>query len=157
LTRRNDCVSYERVFVWYYTDEPARWQAGAPLYFEEENEANYFDRTAGMSCSAVFLLHVCCEPALGGLQPMCRSMQVKRMDFTCRKGGVVRSKGTVKWFNDRKGFGFITVEDGKDVFVHYSALQGDGFKTLKEGEAVEFDVVDGAKGPQATNVMRLSA
>ncbi len=69
----------------------------------------------------------------------------------------MKSKGTVKWFNDRKGFGFITVEDGKDVFVHYSALQGDGFKTLKEGEAVEFDVVDGAKGPQATNVVRLTA
>jgi CspA family cold shock protein len=73
------------------------------------------------------------------------------------RGGVVRSKGTVKWFNDRKGFGFIKLEDGKDVFVHYSALQGDGFKTLKEGEAVEFDVVDGAKGPQAANVVRISA
>jgi len=68
----------------------------------------------------------------------------------------VRSKGTVKWFKDRKGFGFIKLEDGKDVFVHYSALQGDGFKTLKEGESVEFDVVDGSKGPQAANVSRLS-
>lgn len=67
----------------------------------------------------------------------------------------MRSKGTVKWFNDRKGFGFIHVEDGADVFVHYSALQGDGFKTLKEGEAVEFDLVEGAKGPQAANVLKL--
>ena len=73
-----------------------------------------------------------------------------------RKGGHVKNKGTVKWFNDRKGFGFIKLEDGKDVFVHYSALQGDGFKTLKEGESVEFEVVDGAKGPQAANVVRLS-
>lgn len=71
--------------------------------------------------------------------------------------GIMKNKGTVKWFNDRKGFGFIKLNDGKDIFVHYSALQGDGFKTLKEGESVEFDVVDGTKGPQAANVVRLSA
>ena len=62
------------------------------------------------------------------------------------------AKGRVKWFNDKKGFGFIQVEDGKDVFVHHTAIQGEGFKSLKEGEEVEFEVSQGAKGPQATNV-----
>ncbi len=69
----------------------------------------------------------------------------------------MKSVGTVKWFNDRKGFGFITLEDGNDVFVHFSAVQGEGFRTLKEGETVEFDVTSGGKGPQATNVVRMSA
>ncbi len=64
------------------------------------------------------------------------------------------ASGTVKWFDPKKGYGFITMEDGKDVFVHYSALQGDGFKSLKEGENVEFDIVQGAKGPQAANVSK---
>lgn len=62
------------------------------------------------------------------------------------------SKGTVKWFNNQKGYGFITSEDGKDVFVHFSGLNMEGFKTLEEGAAVEFDITDGAKGPQAVNV-----
>ena len=62
------------------------------------------------------------------------------------------SKGTVKWFNNQKGYGFITAEDGKDVFVHFSGLHMEGFKTLEEGAAVEFDITDGAKGPQAVNV-----
>lgn len=62
------------------------------------------------------------------------------------------AQGSVKWFNDQKGFGFITQEDGPDVFVHYSAVQGEGFKSLEEGQAVEFDVTDGPKGPQASRV-----
>lgn len=62
------------------------------------------------------------------------------------------SKGTVKWFNNQKGFGFISDESGNDVFVHYSGLAMDGFKSLEEGAAVEYDVTDGAKGPQAINV-----
>lgn len=62
------------------------------------------------------------------------------------------SKGTVKWFNNQKGYGFITAEDGKDLFVHFSGLNMEGFKTLEEGAAVEFDITDGAKGPQAVNV-----
>ncbi|MDP2753337.1 MAG: cold-shock protein [Nitrospirota bacterium] len=64
-------------------------------------------------------------------------------------------KGTVKWFNESKGFGFITKEDGGDVFVHYSEIQGNGFKSLSEGQAVSFEVVDGPKGPKAANVTKL--
>ena len=60
--------------------------------------------------------------------------------------------GTVKWFNETKGYGFIAHEDGPDVFVHFSAIQGDGFKTLTDGQKVEFTVTDGQKGPQAENV-----
>ena len=64
-------------------------------------------------------------------------------------------KGTVKWFNNQKGYGFISDEQGNDVFVHYSGLNMDGFKSLDEGAEVEFDGVNGAKGPQATNVTKL--
>ncbi|UCF31617.1 MAG: cold-shock protein [bacterium] len=65
------------------------------------------------------------------------------------------AEGTVKWFNDAKGFGFLTQEDGPDVFVHFSAIQGEGFKSLQEGQRVSFDIVDGPKGPQAANVVVL--
>lgn len=64
-------------------------------------------------------------------------------------------QGTVKWFNAEKGFGFISVEGGDDVFVHFSAIQGNGFKTLDEGQAVEFEIIEGPKGPQAANVYKL--
>ena len=64
------------------------------------------------------------------------------------------AKGTVKWFNESKGFGFIAQEDGADVFAHYSEISGDGFKTLAEGDDVSFDVVEGDKGPKATNIVK---
>jgi CspA family cold shock protein len=67
---------------------------------------------------------------------------------------VAKVQGKVKWFNNTKGYGFIGREGGPDVFVHYSAIQMDGFKTLQEGEAVEFEVVQGQKGPQADKVMK---
>jgi CspA family cold shock protein len=65
------------------------------------------------------------------------------------------TQGTVKWFNDSKGFGFIQREDGPDVFVHHSAISGSGFRSLKEGDAVEFEVTEGPKGPQAADVRAL--
>ena len=74
------------------------------------------------------------------------AIQVIRMSTTT---------GTVKWFNETKGFGFIEREDGPDVFVHFSAIQADGFKTLADGQKVEFTVTDGQKGPQAENVVPL--
>ncbi len=68
---------------------------------------------------------------------------------------VVMAKGRVKWFNANKGYGFISQESGEDVFVHFSAIQGDGFKTLNEGQEVEFEITNGTKGPQASNVVKV--
>jgi CspA family cold shock protein len=65
------------------------------------------------------------------------------------------AKGTVKWFNGTKGFGFISQENGRDIFVHYSAIKGNGYKSLEEGDAVTFDVEDGSKGPKAVNVVKV--
>ncbi len=64
-------------------------------------------------------------------------------------------QGTVKWFNSEKGYGFIRVDGGNDVFVHYTAINGDGYRTLEEGQQVEFDIVEGQRGPQAANVNKL--
>ncbi|OGP71989.1 MAG: cold-shock protein [Deltaproteobacteria bacterium RBG_13_58_19] len=66
----------------------------------------------------------------------------------------MKVRGKVKWFNDSKGYGFISREDGPDVFVHHSAIQGEGFRSLEEGQEVEFEVVQGQKGPQAQNVVK---
>ena len=75
--------------------------------------------------------------------------------FFIRYGGNNMNKGTVKWFNNQKGYGFISDENGNDVFVHFSGLNMEGFKSLEEGQAVEFEVTEGAKGPQAVNVTKL--
>jgi CspA family cold shock protein len=86
---------------------------------------------------------------------------VHRPGADTKEGRLKRSctvaKGKVKWFNDQKGFGFIEQENGTDVFVHHTSIQAEGFKTLAEGEAVEFDVTQGPKGPKAENVKRLQA
>ncbi|TRO83194.1 cold-shock protein [Desulfuromonas acetexigens] len=65
------------------------------------------------------------------------------------------AEGTVKWFNDAKGFGFIQQDNGPDVFAHFSAISGDGFKSLAEGQRVQFDVIEGQKGPQAANIVKI--
>lgn len=72
-----------------------------------------------------------------------------------KERNVLRMQGKVKWFSAEKGYGFIEREDGDDVFVHFSAIQGDGFRSLEEGQSVEFEIVEGQKGPQAANVTRL--
>ena len=72
-----------------------------------------------------------------------------------KEGAKGMAEGTVKWFNDAKGFGFIAQDDGPDVFVHFSAILGDGFKSLSEGDRVKFDVVEGQKGPQSANVQKI--
>jgi len=78
-----------------------------------------------------------------------------RLTFFTQVGGRNMKTGQVKWFNAEKGFGFISVEGEEDVFVHFSAIQSDGYKTLEEGQEVEFEIVDGTKGPQAANVSRI--
>ena len=76
--------------------------------------------------------------------------------MTKRSVESIMLEGTVKWFNDAKGFGFIAQDEGNDVFVHYSAVQGSGFKSLSEGDKVKFEIADGPKGPAASNVEKIS-
>jgi CspA family cold shock protein len=92
--------------------------------------------------SAQFLVEVCTA---------CTRPQPERETFV--EGGL-GLRGTVKWFNNTKGYGFIGRDDGPDVFVHYSAIVGEGYRTLQEGDTVEFEIVQGPKGPQAANVQK---
>jgi CspA family cold shock protein len=84
-------------------------------------------------------------------------VNVSHVNFCLFFRGIYRMtvNGKVKWFNSEKGFGFIEVEEGNDVFVHFSAIQGEGFKTLDEGQEVEFEIEEGNRGPQAKNVVKL--
>lgn len=77
------------------------------------------------------------------------------MDVSVNLGGKSMQNGKVKWFNNEKGYGFIEVEGGDDVFVHFTAIQGDGYKSLEEGQEVSFEIVEGNRGPQAANVVKL--
>ncbi len=85
-----------------------------------------------------------------------RLYHLRHVPLTKRSAWRIIMKGTVKWFNNQKGYGFISDEEGNDVFVHFSGINVEGFKSLDEGQKVEFDVVNGEKGPQATNVTKLS-
>lgn len=89
------------------------------------------------------------------LTTIAANAKIKKVFGTIYFLEVLEMKGTVKWFNNQKGYGFISDEEGKDVFVHYSGLNMSGFKSLDEGAEVEFDVTEGAKGPQAINVTKL--
>ena len=94
----------------------------------------------------------------GAAEPQARPARPPRRapQAPTETSGGPRMQGSVKWFNESKGFGFIQDDGGEDVFVHFSAIQGDGFRTLQQGERVEFDVVPGAKGKQAANVVRIA-
>jgi cold shock protein len=94
--------------------------------------------------------------AAGGFFMVLRIMRCGTFSHSI-SGGSTLAQGTVKWFNAEKGYGFIAQDNGADVFVHYSVIEGGGFRSLIEGERVEFEVVSGAKGPQATSVKKLTA
>lgn len=89
------------------------------------------------------------------MHPILRTSSLEPLKGMSTEGGSVeRMKGTVKWFNNAKGYGFIGRADGPDVFVHYSAISSEGYKSLQEGDQVEFEIAEGQKGPQAANVVK---
>jgi cold shock protein len=95
--------------------------------------------------------------ALENASQMCMWEHVLDPENVARGGNFVeRMKGTVKWFNNAKGYGFIGRADGPDVFVHYSAINSEGYKSLQEGDQVEFEIAEGQKGPQASNVTKVA-
>jgi cold shock protein len=82
----------------------------------------------------------------------CGGQDLREINFLFEGGAIGMPKGRVKWFNDKKGYGFLERDEGDDVFVHYTAIEGEGFRTLYEGQEVEFEITDGPKGPQASKV-----
>jgi CspA family cold shock protein len=97
---------------------------------------------------------LCCKEVAKIVRFAAFFMTFPQSSISTEGGSTCMAKGTVKWFNDSKGFGFITKEDGGDVFVHFSDIQDSGFKSLAEGQNVTFDVVDSPKGPKAANVVK---
>jgi cold shock protein len=95
------------------------------------------------------------SPPFGGTHPESCAISGRTINPE-REKQVERIKGTVKWFNNAKGYGFVGREGGPDVFIHYSAIASDGYKSLQEGDKVEFEIVQGQKGPQAANVSKVS-
>src|SRR5690242_15533664 len=109
-------------------------------------------KSSGLRLDAYFRIRDSRPPGRGSVPPASPGRRSARSGSPRKRGAM--AIGTVKWFNDAKGFGFISQEGGEDVFVHHTAIQMDGFRTLKEGERVEFDVAQGPKGLQAANVRR---
>jgi len=133
----------------------------SPLRYGDrvESDAAILLRTSTTRVSAEIILHLTAKTAIANiLRASDPKVGSARMPSEQRKREHrMRITGKVKWFNDTKGFGFITPEDGqKDCFVHHSAIQGQGFKSLAEGDRVEFEVIQGQKGPAAQNVVRMS-
>jgi CspA family cold shock protein len=114
-------------------------------------------------CIFLLIVFPCCASQKSASGPQALTQVARKLSqlsprFTESLGGFVvmsRISGKVKWFNNSKGYGFIEQPGSSDIFVHYSAIQGDGFKTLEEGQEVEFEVTQGPKGPQAENVMKV--
>jgi CspA family cold shock protein len=96
------------------------------------------------------------KPSLSSIDLSEPKKEINSQKFFSRRGKVMALEGTVKWFSDKKGYGFITREGEDDIFVHYSTIQGEGFRTLREGEKVEFEMVTGERGMKATNVVKAS-
>jgi CspA family cold shock protein len=94
------------------------------------------------------------KPSLSLLDLFPPKKEIGKQKFFSRREKVMALEGTVKWFSDKKGYGFITREGEEDIFVHYSTIQGEGFRTLREGERVEFEMVTGERGMKATNVVK---
>src|SRR3954467_12978691 len=156
-------VSWRRTRPWRYRRSrpaapPARSGPG------RTPGAPFYPKHSRLTAYLAFFLTVCCRDGythLGAGKPASKAEAAHSRSFfmfrpIARQESTMRITGKVKWFNNAKGYGFIERDGGSDVFVHFSAVQGNGFRTLEEGQAVEFEIVDGPKGPQAGNVTKPS-